>query len=1037
MRIEPKYYTLKMRETALKNAKTYDWAKEIVADVKARADYLLEHVDAMRDLIPSEGFPRAAGNSTWDAHEEIKGICPYCGVNIKKDFRKGQWDIDPTTDPWKIGCPGCKSKFPSNDFGLLYKRGLNEKGEYDRALALKNNQEAVARGEKDALVNELFPDKDPLWMVDDGFGWSLKDGTYGTQDVEKKWAWAACYHENVWFSEHNQEANSFVMSIERLSLAYLYTGEEKYALACAKLLLRTADVYPAYDFKKVSLGYPSSHGLGWNGKIIGGIWEHYITIRLIRACDAICPVLTEKENEYLKENIVREGVRGIKSAQIHGNYGMHQKVAALAAVLLDDEQEVNDILAWMESPSEREWFGRGERQDYVDPIYGTVRDVRYRCIGGDMGTKYVEEIDHDGFGAEIGITYNKIWFIGTLEIAEILSRCKYNKLDFWKNPKFVKMFDTFIHMTIASGRSRAEGDSGYTVTEMYPFANEMLRGYNVLRDPKLAQAYHYYMKGDLSKIYIDMFTDPEELTASIKKDIETYGEYPFESDNLTGYGLTVLRAGEHKYGAKKQYDTWMYYGRTEQSHAHRDMMQLGVDAYGLNMSPDLGYPEATALTPNRYEWVKATISHNTVVVNGESQLETYTGTSYHFDDTDVVKLVDVDGAVAYAETDIYRRTAVQIAANDEIAYTVDFFRIKGGDSHMYSFHSQSYKGFTSDDVVWTPQVDAEGNYIGTYAGPDVEYGHDPYSSDTVYAEKPLYTRGFTWLTEANRGVVSSGNFTVDFKQTDFRNQTVHGDDLHLRFTAVNDWTPDSVDVVKGLPPRKKVHECIPGLDYMFIHRTGKDLDTLYTSVLQPYKEVPYIKSAMGVSLQVKDGVEGALDVAKCVRVELVNGMCDYVIYATNNEVTYHITDGEVALDFRGFVGVYRVDAKGECVYSYLNDGDTLADRVIPAETLAGYTGKVVEFTKEFVFENSITVALDQTVADVAALKGRYVYVDSTCKRNTVYRIQDAEVVEDKVVLHLGNTSLIDGYVDKFDFAKGYKCAIAKDQNVKIPMSYTR
>ena len=950
MTTEPKLYTKSMRATARKNAVTYDWAKEIVANVLKRADYLLEHIDDMCELVPSEGFPRAAGNSTLEAGERVKGKCPYCGISIAKAARKGQWDIDPTTKPWKISCPSCLSSFPSNDFGLLYKRGLNEKGEYDRALARKRNAEAVARGEKDALVNELFPDKDALWMVDDGFGWSPKDGTYGTLD-DNKWAWAACYHENVWFSEHNHEANSIAITIEQLSLAYLYTGEEKYAKACAKLLLRAAEVYPGYDFKKVSLGYPSSHGLGWNGKIIGSIWEHFITMRLIKAYDAICPVLTEEESEYIKENIVREGFRSVKSAQIHGNYGMHQKIAALAAVILDDEKEIHAILDWMQRANENVWFGRGKREDYVDPIYGTVRDVRYRCDGGDMGSKYVEEIDHDGFGAEIGITYNKIWFIGTLEIAEILSKCKHNKLDFFKNPKFVKMFDTFIHMTVAGGTSRAQGDSGYTVTAMYPFPNEVLRGYHVLRDPKLAQIYHYYMKGDLSKVYTDMFTDPAELAESLKKDIETYGEYKFESDNLTGYGLTILRQGEHKYNAKKQYDTWMYYGRTEQSHAHRDMMQLGVDAYGLNMSPDLGYPEATALTPNRYEWVKATISHNTVVVNGDSQTEQYSAKSYHYDSTDAVKLVDADGAVAYDETDIYRRTAVQIAVSDTIGYTLDFFRVKGGDSHIYSFHSQSYKGFTSDDVTWTPQVDADGNYVGTYASPDVAYGHDPNSSDTERAEKTKYTRGFTWLTEANFGTAKSGNFTVDFKQTDFRDQAADSDNLHLRYTAVNDWTPDCVDIVKGLPPRKKIHDCIPGLDYMFIHRNGKDLDTLFTSVLQPYKDTPYIAKAQSIKATVTGGTEAADDAVKAVKVTLVNGLTDYVVYATNNKVTYYIEDGAVSFDFRGFIGVYRVDAKGNCVYGYINDGDMLSDVVKPEEALPAYTGAVAAFTKDFVFEN--------------------------------------------------------------------------------------
>ena len=121
----------------------------------------------------------------------------------------------------------------------------------------------------------------------------------------------------------------------------------------------------------------------------------------------------------------------------------------------------------------------------------------------------------------------------------------------------------------------------------------------------------------------------------------------------------------------------------------------------------------------------------------------------------------------------------------------------------------------------------------------------------------------------------------------------------------------------------------------------------------------------------------------------------------------------------------------------MNDGDTLSNVFEPASTLAAYTGTVVDFTKEFVFENSITVNLDQANVDLGALKGRYVYVDSTSKRNTVYRIQSAEAVDGKVVLHLGNTSLIGGFVDKFDFAKGYHYAIAKGQNIRIPMSYTK
>ena len=40
-----------------------------------------------------------------------------------------------------------------------------------------------------------------------------------------------------------------------------------------------------------------------------------------------------------------------------------------------------------------------------------------------------------------------------------------------------------------------------------------------------------------------------------------------------------------------------------------------MSAFGLNLAPDLGYPEQTGSQPNRMEWVRTTLSHNTVVVN--------------------------------------------------------------------------------------------------------------------------------------------------------------------------------------------------------------------------------------------------------------------------------------------------------------------------------------------------------------------------------------------------------------------------------------
>ena len=118
-----------------------------------------------------------------------------------------------------------------------------------------------------------------------------------------------------------------------------------------------------------------------------------------------------------------------------------------------------------------------------------------------------------------------------------------------------------------------------------------------------------------------------------------------------GYGFAALRDGERVPGQDTQRDFWLYYGRSS-GHGHLDSLNLGLHAFGLDMAPDSGYPEQTGEQPNRMQWVRNTISHNTVTVNAKGQNQNYGGAPLHFDDTDAVKLMDVDYSQAYEETEI-------------------------------------------------------------------------------------------------------------------------------------------------------------------------------------------------------------------------------------------------------------------------------------------------------------------------------------------------------------------------------------------------
>lgn len=1047
-------YTDKMIENARYNVKHFAWGKKLLQKTLEQADKYADIIEMFYDFVPNEGLPRSYANSTVVSPDSIKCICPSCGEDITKKYDK--YGFDPIHHPWKIMCPHCQAMFPTNDFALLYERGLDENHVYNRKLAYKNNKEAVARGEKDALVNELYPEKGKTWMVDDGFGWSPKLGTYGTKDMEQ-YAPVALYVQMFWYgaATHNtcnEVCNPIAKILLYLRDAYLFTGEEKYGRAGAILLDRVADVYPDYNIRKVSLNYHHAHGGGFSGKIVGSIQEYYITEIFIRCFDAFKPMYGDVEvidflsrkakvlnldNPKTSEELIYANVEkgiplaiieGLYNSSIYGNFGLHQKIAALTAVALDKQPESKDLIRWITLPGGETGGKPTYYEKVADPIFG--KDYYSRCInhGGEMATKYEKEIDRDGFGGEVSIGYNNFWFKGT-EVAEVLENYDTSILDLNAKPKFIRMYDSFIHMTLGAGYSFLPGDGGDVgLGKFIRFPDEAIRGYIQTRNPRLAQNFYAYVDGDLENYPLNPFYDLKEILPAIRADIEKYGELKLESENLTGYGLAVARDGDCIDGKETRWDNWMYYGRTVMSHAHRDMLQMGIDAYGFNYMPELGNPEVKGLSANRYEWIKHTLSHNTVVVDDLMQEEVYTGTPLHFDSTEQVKVIDTECSDVYLETDIYRRSLVSVKANDDVSYTVDFFRIKGGNKHTYSFHSSSYMGYKADGLELVPQVDEKGEYVGTYAGRDVAYGHDSYSTDLVYAKVPKYPRGYTWLKNVNRGTdLTGGNFTVDFQQMDYWKTSPYGDKLHMKFHAANDWQADSVDIVTGFAPRRKNNSNIPGFDYMFIQRTGENLDTLFASVLEPYKEESYIEKVETIA------IDAPVNAAKVVKVTLKSGRTDYIVYSTMGDVVHTIDDGDVRFDFKGFVGVYSVDANGNNIFSYVNDATMIGKQ----HSVGAFTGEVVDFTKELAMDNYIIIRPDQDVdeSDLPTFENQYIYVDNKgAKCNGAYRILNAEMQGKNIALFLGNASMIEGYVDELDVTKGFAYTIKEGQEFRIPVS---
>ncbi|MBE6912698.1 MAG: hypothetical protein E7473_09255 [Ruminococcaceae bacterium] len=1015
----PTYYTYEKRANAVENASKYDWAKAQKETAIKIADTVVGKEETIWELIPQEGIPRSMAVGYVNDPEMYN--CRYCGVNLRQNYSMMPYTVNAVLRPWKIQCPDCKRVFPSNDFEGFYKLGLDENGIFSHKLAHEKNAELVANGEEGYLVNKLYPEigtenhPDTVrftegettegWGVDDGFGYH--PGRTYDNGVEECHAYIAFYnHCAIWMGPTMTQYPSSIVGGKLAALrdAYLYTGDPKYGRAGAIIIDRVADVYPEYSLPQygrlrgTNRQYSNSHGMSDEGKAIGRIWETDLARSMALSYDAFWPmmddpyvikVLSEKAVKYnlvnpktdaalirgnCEDGILRSIFEGCKTADIYGNFGMHQAALAAAAVVLDSQPETKEWIDWI-------------MQDGVKTVG--------KNTGGNVASYFYSNVDRDGHADESSPEYNSLGVSRTLEFAEFLYGYDgYTEADLYANPRFLKMMKAQGDIIMNSNTAPQIGDAASAAAIATNFtADNMLKEYIRTGDVELGQLAYFANGNSTDGMHADIFTkNPETVKKEIQKIIDTHGEYDFgKSVNLTGYGLAVLRDGKlyrdantvSGANANTQRAFWIYYGGARTSHRHYDALNLGIEAFGLNFAPDLGYPEDTGTNRNRTMWISNTISHNTVVVDTKTQKTLgYAENPLHFDNSDIVKLMDVDASGVYDQTDIYRRTLVMVKLSENESYGVDFFRVKGGDDHIYSFHSQSEEVTLPDETLIVQEK-------GTYAGENVEWGD----------ESTAYDNGFSWLENVRRVENPSTGFTADFKIKDYHKTLATNPHLGLKFTMLNDFELTEVAVAEGMAPRtkKNLKVGINHFEYILARRTGENLDSLFTTVYEPYKDNSKIASIEAVSV-VGDGTETSDDVAKAVLVKNNEGRCDYIIYATDNTVTYTV-DGKFT--FRGFVGVYMCDEEGNEIYKYVNDGDLIAG----LSGTASLSGTVTDFTKGYVSENTISVKLD-TPVDGAILSDKYIYIENDGVQNAAYRIASATCNADgNAVLDIEDVSL--------------------------------
>ena len=1014
----PTLFTYAERANAQENVLKYDWAwKQKTAAVR-EADFVLEHFDQFYDALIFSDLPHIYHVGTRTDPEMY--FCRYCKEDLSKKYSVYPWIVDPINNPWKITCPSCKRDFPSNDFGAYFESGLQENGRFDPEKA-----------DKSLLVNDLYPEMGPGWGVDDGFGY-LTGNVYPNGAKENHY-YIAYYVHCVFYSLGNGAKYGLTRYMPSLIDAYLYTGDEKYGNAGAILIDRMADVYGEYD-------YTDWIGDWDKGLITHAVWEaNTLQPILAKAADAFWPCMTNDEVvEYARSKAACKGLapdeitpdqiranvedgillvikKTCENGQSYGNFGMHQSAMAYAAVALDRLPETEEMIDWI--------FRDGGLEEV---------DGETVITGGDLMDSLVNRVDRDGFGDEGSDAYNRLWYQNLMEVADALSGYTgVEGADLWKNPKFVSMFGCYTDLIVMGRASMISGEDG-AIQDMGIMTQPeyLLQVFQATGNRDVARNLYFVNGNTTDGLHGDIFMkDPESgIRSAIQKIVDEEGPYVWNYSNmLCGHGMAILRNGPQTLIRGKNEmefsDYWMFFGVNGNTHGTLESLTLSVDAFGLVMTPNMGYPTVVnEQNPQRMQWIKHTISHNTVVVDDEIQ-SSFSPNAFplHFDDSGMVKVMDAESPNAYPKTDIYRRTVISVQAEENVYYAVDLFRILGGREHVYSFHAA-----TMIDPV-TTGLSLDHQAMGTYAGPDIPYGDhttNPYSNDAA-----LNTgSGYSWLDDVYRDAEPETTFTVDWQIQDFRHNLTDASGVHLKMHMLSEEPVSEVALANGHPPTRA--ENPEHVEFLLVRRSGeKGMDSLFTTVIEPYRYDPYIAATELVEVELLEGTETVTDRVAAVKVTLNDGREDYIVYATNTDCTYRVAD---LFDFSGAIGVcsYR---DGKQVYAYGNEATVVSEMIEDARPAV--TGTVADFTEGLAETYTMTVKLDGSTA-AENLTGRFIYVDNDRKQNGVYRIYGAEVEGDTAVLDLHTQTLTRSYVDARDLDSGFIHNISVGDSFTIPLPST-
>ncbi|RJP24299.1 MAG: hypothetical protein C4527_19170 [Candidatus Omnitrophota bacterium] len=845
-------------ETAIDNARSHSWAREIQERITARSRPWLEASDD--DLWNAMFGPTIS--PSWMVWSD--GICPAC----KKDVKMYNWQIDVWKHPFKVCCPNCAALFPTNDFQAYYRSGLNEHGVFD-----------PNRADRTLLFHAEHADgNDPLrsFGVDDGEGYV---------EGEKRWRFIGYY------LSAGQWRQKIIGGIASLSEAYLVTGDSVYARKAAILLDRVADVYPTFDFSQIGWVYETRGHRGyvstWHDACeeVREMAQGYDRIfDAIKNDEQLVQFLSAKAKEFSLEN--RKSTFTEIQANIENNIFHH----TLAHRQRIESNFPRTPIALLTIETVLEWPNNREK------ILSLLSDIAN------------ESLLEDGMTGEKGLTgYSAIFPHG---FAELIAR--FDRLDpvlfadlYEKHKDIYKTYRFYIDTWCLDRFYPHEGDCGSFGMETPRYGGVTFSRPAMSAEPSMFQFLWrlYELTGDTDFVKILYHANDEQLDAlphdicaenpqefqnKVKTIIDAKGKEIHLSDiQKKEWGLSILRSGEgdHRRAVWLDHDAG---GR----HSHRDGLNIGLFAKGLDLLPDFGYPPVGygGWGAPKAVWYTKTAAHNTVVVDGNNQ-QAAKGVTTLWGSGKQVHMVRVS-APDLIKGEQYERTVALVDISPQDFYVVDIFHVTGGRDHA-KFMSSFFGKCETKNLTLTPSAD---------------FGHETEMRNFRTDANPPFGWSVDWTVEDRYGYLPAKK------------------EIHLRYTDLTYKAQVSLSecwVDSGLFGGSP--EWIPRL---MIRRTQEQppLASCFAGIIEPHEGESSIRAIRRLPLTFQ-GQPTPCEMCGVIQLDLKDGRRQYFAFTDSlRKPKGRVIQSAISLAFDAAVCLITIEPNGNrslalCNGSFLRFGN--------------------------------------------------------------------------------------------------------------------